>query len=381
MPAQLLGSDRADRRLGWLLILPVLPIGGWWVPEALEQADRFAPWWNTGGWLVAASFLLMTVAGLQLPMRLLRGLWLAVPALLIVLQFSAFGAVRGSDDQLLPWVRWFDAPAACLLVLCLPAWAAIAATIVSGLSMALSAWVFTGTIPSLLLLDIPVRLSNVAFVAIAMAARKSMSRLHDAEARARSAAERHARSEAEAREQARLSRFVHDEVLSVLTAARLFSGEPPRELRMEAAAALRTFAVGRDVAAAEPPWIDPRPALEQLRERLSRLTPRATITVAGDDAPVSTEAFEALGNAASEAVRNAARHARAERIEVSLAACAGAIEICIADDGIGFDPDALPRERLGIRESITARVTEAGGSARIDAEPGRGTEVRLSWAP
>ena len=57
----------------------------------------------------------------------------------------------------------------------------------------------------------------------------------------------------------------------------------------------------------------------------------------------------------------------------------GAFEIEVGDKGSGFDPDAIPTERLGVRVSIFERVASAGGQAAIVTAPGEGTVLTLAW--
>ena len=58
---------------------------------------------------------------------------------------------------------------------------------------------------------------------------------------------------------------------------------------------------------------------------------------------------------------------------------AGGCVIDVVDNGSGFDPTAVPLSRLGLRVSIEERMANAGGTARIDSAPGRGTRVTLAW--
>jgi signal transduction histidine kinase len=53
------------------------------------------------------------------------------------------------------------------------------------------------------------------------------------------------------------------------------------------------------------------------------------------------------------------------------------VEVSVTDRGCGFDPSAVP-SGTGLRASITARMTEAGGTAHIESAPGEGTIVRLT---
>jgi signal transduction histidine kinase/phage shock protein PspC (stress-responsive transcriptional regulator) len=88
-----------------------------------------------------------------------------------------------------------------------------------------------------------------------------------------------------------------------------------------------------------------------------------------------TERHEALVQAAREAMLNAARHG-GSAVSVYLEVTDGAAEVFVKDRGAGFDPDALPVDRLGVRESIIGRMNRHGGTAAIISNPD-GTEVRL----
>lgn len=99
---------------------------------------------------------------------------------------------------------------------------------------------------------------------------------------------------------------------------------------------------------------------------------RIEVVTVGDLAAVESAA---LAGAAREALMNAARHAGGD-VTVYAEARADAVELFIRDRGAGFDPDAVPDGRLGIRESIVGRMTRAGGSASV-ASSAAGTEVQL----
>ncbi len=76
-----------------------------------------------------------------------------------------------------------------------------------------------------------------------------------------------------------------------------------------------------------------------------------------------------------EAIVNAAKHAGGT-VSVYLEAGPSGSEAFIRDRGHGFDPLAVPADRLGIRESITTRMQRHGGAATIRSGPD-GTEVHL----
>ena len=47
----------------------------------------------------------------------------------------------------------------------------------------------------------------------------------------------------------------------------------------------------------------------------------------------------------------------------------------VVDNGVGFDPEDVPSDRLGIRSAIVQRIESLGGSVRIFSRPGHGTSV------
>ena len=83
----------------------------------------------------------------------------------------------------------------------------------------------------------------------------------------------------------------------------------------------------------------------------------------------------ALAGAAREALVNAARHAGGD-VTVYAEATPDAVEVFVRDRGAGFDADAVPTGRLGIRESIVGRMARAGGTGVVASSPD-GTEVQL----
>lgn len=85
-----------------------------------------------------------------------------------------------------------------------------------------------------------------------------------------------------------------------------------------------------------------------------------------------------------EAVTNAARHARAESIDVVFRSRPGHLVAEVLDDGVGFDP---PRAGASPTTSGITRMREraayAGGLLDLQSAPGAGTRVRidLPWLP
>jgi signal transduction histidine kinase len=77
-----------------------------------------------------------------------------------------------------------------------------------------------------------------------------------------------------------------------------------------------------------------------------------------------------------EALSNIARHAHATIAAVSLVRTDAAIELRVADDGVGFDPGVRGGTGIGLR-SIDERVRLARGRVQLESRPGRGTELTV----
>ncbi len=94
---------------------------------------------------------------------------------------------------------------------------------------------------------------------------------------------------------------------------------------------------------------------------------------------LSLRVEEHLLHIAQEALRNAIKHARAQRIIVSLTAEPDWVDLCVADDGQGFDPQSLAADErrsfglIGLRE----RAKLLKGSLDVLSKPGEGTKVRV----
>jgi signal transduction histidine kinase len=174
-------------------------------------------------------------------------------------------------------------------------------------------------------------------------------------------------------------RQLHDTVLSTLTmvAAGAFA-EPSPALTAQAARDLRVLQglagapAVRDVLA---PLTDLTPKLERAAASTGDLAVGLKLVPVTLPSPVADELIACVG----EALRNVERHAGTGQAEVTVTGGAGWAVVKITDRGRGFDPDATPPSRRGIRESITGRMLAAGGQAAIASHPGAGTTVTVSW--
>jgi signal transduction histidine kinase len=51
----------------------------------------------------------------------------------------------------------------------------------------------------------------------------------------------------------------------------------------------------------------------------------------------------------------------------------------VKDNGRGFRPSRIPKNRLGLKLSIIGRMKSVGGRVFIDSSPGKGTNVIIEW--
>jgi signal transduction histidine kinase len=94
------------------------------------------------------------------------------------------------------------------------------------------------------------------------------------------------------------------------------------------------------------------------------------------DLPVD-DAVATLGQAAKEAVVNAAKHSGAASVSLYSEVTATSVTVFVRDRGTGFDPAGVPPDRRGLRDSVIGRLTRLEGTATVRSAPGEGTEVEL----
>jgi len=192
----------------------------------------------------------------------------------------------------------------------------------------------------------------------------------------------------------RLGRELHDDVtqrlaglaMEAATLGRL--ADPAARQATEQAISTELAHLSRDVHALSyrlhPSVVDDLGLDEALRVECERASRRGPVPVHFDGTPsadtVRGDLALSLFRIGQEALRNALRHARAQRVDVQLRVDRGGVELCVADDGQGFDPQAA-RERasLGLA-SMRERMALLRGRLEVHSRPGEGTRV-TAWAP
>lgn len=184
-------------------------------------------------------------------------------------------------------------------------------------------------------------------------------------------------------ERARFDALIHDQVIATLVAAYNNPDEPRLPVQAHhALAELEVLARGAD----ESGEVDATEALARLRAAVTSADPDVTVLTDRDefvDARYPLRVVRALAEAVGEAVRNSAEHAGAAAECAALVELRGdSLRVTVADDGVGFDPTAVPPERLGIEVSIRQRLRELpGAKVRLRSAPGDGATVQMAWEP
>jgi nitrate/nitrite-specific signal transduction histidine kinase len=195
------------------------------------------------------------------------------------------------------------------------------------------------------------------------------------------------------KERSRLSRDLHDSVTQSLYGVTLYAEAAARqlilgdmdavadhlcELRSTAQESLREmrlliFELRLPTLKSEGLAAALQMRLEAVEEKVGLET---SFTVEGDGR-LSPEIEEGLYRIAQEALNNALKHARANRVSVSLHHNHQLVTLKIADDGVGFDPTAEQRKGgFGLR-GMAERAARLGGELTVQSSPNHGTCIEV----
>ncbi len=199
--------------------------------------------------------------------------------------------------------------------------------------------------------------------------------------------------EASEQERRRWARELHDETLQALAGLRLGLSSAMRgdeaELRSAVEAAVES--VTEEIANLRSLIVELRPAaldeygtgaaIESLAERVSAregIPVEAHVDLAferGEEPARHTSELESTTyRLVQEALTNAVRHAGASHIRIDVTEHDGSVEVAVADDGRGFDPETTKGGGFGLT-GMRERVELADGELDIDSGPS-GTTVR-----
>ncbi|MFF4778469.1 sensor histidine kinase [Microtetraspora fusca] len=188
-------------------------------------------------------------------------------------------------------------------------------------------------------------------------------------------------------ERRRLRRDLHDGLGQTLSAmamtvnvARLSLGRSPSttdELLRDLGAGMDavTGDIRRLVYGLRPPALDDLGLAGAVRALAEEAPPAAEVVVEGETSGLPAAVEVAAYRVVQEALTNVRRHARAERVRVTLSRDTE-LRVTVTDDGIGLPED----RRAGVgTSSMRERAAELGGSCVIASAPGGGTTVEARF--
>ncbi|GAA1955595.1 sensor histidine kinase [Kitasatospora viridis] len=196
-------------------------------------------------------------------------------------------------------------------------------------------------------------------------------------------------------ERQRMAGEIHDTIAQGLTgivtqleAAERFDHDPERRLHHLATArrlARESLAEARrSVQALRPGPLAEAHLPEAVQDLAARWTAvsgvTAGVTVTGVPFPLSPTLEVVLFRAAQEGLANIAKHARADRVGLTLSYTHEVVLLDVLDDGVGFDPvatEAAGGESYGLT-AMRQRLKQVGGSLAVESGPGEGTALSVS---
>ena len=105
------------------------------------------------------------------------------------------------------------------------------------------------------------------------------------------------------------------------------------------------------------------------------------VTVSGTTSPLPTAVQHHLLRIGQEAITNAIKHARPQRIQVRVDYSQNQLQLSVQDDGCGFVPGEVPRSaregHFGL-EGMRARAQSINAAVDISSETGKGTRVTVT---
>lgn len=349
---------------------------------AVGQVQYLAIWWTVivGGGIVAASVGMMLASFVGWKLRSFALVYVTVVTFGLITWPSAWQSTEVAQSS--PWL-WMTlgVAAICLAVTTGTGWG-FAYAIASGLLFAAVRMTPSGQSASLLgaFQDMVNLIMNASVVIVALGVvSNAFKQLDEAEAATRKEATDAAIEEALLEERHRLDGIVHDEVMTTLVAAAHAPGD--HHVAQQAQRAVDRLAQAETPTEARLPvtgdqltWL--------VTDVVSALVPQTRFISEVEGLAVPQQVASTLGMVVREVALNVAKHSKATEVEVHLSSPEkGAITITVSDNGVGFNPDLVPKRRLGLQVSVVYRMWAIGGTAEIHSSPGDGTTVNLSWTP
>lgn len=200
-----------------------------------------------------------------------------------------------------------------------------------------------------------------------------------------------ARFSAVVEERQRLARELHDAVSQQLFAISMTATAVGRTLEKDFNKAQRQITLIEEMSSVaqsemralllhlRPVHLEGKGLSEGLSELIHELKAKVPINILfemDDEIRLAKGIEDHLFRIVQEALSNALRHSRAEKMEIKLLRSTDIVRLSIRDNGVGFDLDVKKHASYGI-VSMKERVNEIGGSIHIITAPDKGTRIDI----
>jgi signal transduction histidine kinase len=359
-------------------------------PAMLDQLDALRP-----GFGIALSVLIFGVLGLAILATLAKafikvssGLF-AVVYLVALLAWPTLLATPGGVLDGKPWLWYLCTVATSCAAVSFPLWWAMGYTIVAPLVYGIVRVQPAGgnAEPMLGFLDAfyAILLGQVVLIIITML-RQATAAVDTAQTNALATYSAAVRQHATEVERVQVDSIVHDSVLAALLSAAAANTPKAAELASTMAQdAITRLTEAGSVPAGDDSMVSFARLKSEIRAVATRFDePIEFVDCDAEELALPAYVRDALLAASTQAIVNSIQHAgsggdpvhRSVRMNSNFL---GGCLIEIIDTGVGFDPAAVPSERLGLRISIQERVVTAGGAVQVRSGPGRGTSILIEW--
>ena len=115
-------------------------------------------------------------------------------------------------------------------------------------------------------------------------------------------------------------------------------------------------------------------ALKEYADRWQEHTGIRVETAVVGERPLPLEVEQALYRVLQEALSNIARHAEADQVRLSLSMTPERVTLVVADNGRGFDVNAISPNSYGLT-GMQGRLNEVGGTLKVESTPSAGTTL------
>ncbi|GAB3144425.1 hypothetical protein GCM10027057_30560 [Marisediminicola antarctica] len=366
-----------------------LVFGAQMLPVLLAQSSFMIPEWSVFAQVLLFGGLLLSVAASILKRWVLVVNGFVAVAWFVVMATWPMGVADVTVvAELRPWPWFICTVATAAAAVAWPVWAAVVALVVAPLTYGIvRVTPAGGAAPfDLAAYDViyAVILGGTVLIIITML-RQAAASVDLAQSAAIDRYSYAVRQHATEVERVQVDAIVHDSVLTTLISAA--RSHAPEAEALAARMASNAMGYLRDAAASSPDDAT-RVRVRDLALRIRTAADALSVPFEhrpGDisDWELPSQAAEAVYSAAVQSMVNSTQHAGSDpgiaRWVGVRCAPGGGVVVVVGDTGTGFDPQAVPTARIGLRISILERVNNAGGHVDVDSQAGEGTVITIRW--